>query len=84
MKLALAVPVPGSVTLALPALNTALSPLSAMLPVAAALASAALVAAERFSAKLSVPSSSASALMATPTTLLVSPGAKVSVPLVAA
>ena len=81
VKLALALPLAGSVTVALPTLRLGgVMPLSRMLPWPWFLPMLPRLALVRFSAKLEVPLASMSCSTATVTTLLVSPGAKVSVP----
>ena len=83
VKLAVVVPLTGSVTVASPMLKLGAAVASRMVPVPLAWAMLPALGAERFSAKASVPSYSASAFTATVTVLLVSPAAKVSVPEVA-
>ena len=82
VKVALAVPLPGSVTQVLPTEMVGAGVPSRMVPVASAATLPAL-GAERCRPKPSLPSTRLSALTATVTTLLVSPAAKLSVPLAA-
>ena len=85
MKLALAVPVPGSARLTSPTLRFGSGPVgSVMVPVPMSRITLPRLGLVMRRLKVSAPSAAASALTATVTTLLVSPGAKVTVPLVAA
>ena len=83
VKLALAVPLVGSVRLTLPTEMVGAGVPSRMVPVPVPCARLAPLAPESASWKPSLPSTRASALTATVTTLLVSPAAKVTLPLAA-